>query len=321
MVDISRTQEGACQTHGNTWKGVAVRLRHHSALLAILVSGFEAAVAADPLTKEVEVNGFTMSYVEDGTGEPIVFVHGAVMDARAWEPVRAGIAGEYHFIAPTLRYFGSGDWPDDGLRFGEATHAEDVAAFIEALGLGPVHLVGRSYGASVAAVLALQTPDLVQSLILWEAPVQSMIPAGEAGAAARDAAGQMFGPVDAASQQGDAEKAMRLLIEGIYELPPGGWDSLPQEVREMQLDNARTMPIFWSRPSWELTCEMLGQVDMPVLVAHGGESNAFWQQIAEGLDECLPQAELATLAGAKHNGPVSDPVGFARLVKNFVAQH
>ena len=287
-------------------------------LLTSLASSFGAALAAEPTNKEVEVNGFSMSYVEEGTGEPIVFVHGAVMDARAWEPIRAEISDEYHFIAPTLRYFGPGDWPDGGLRFGEVTHADDVATFIEALGLGPVHLVGRSYGANVAAAVALRNPDLVQALVLWEPPLSSLIQANDDGIEARQAAGRMFGPVDAAMQEGDAEKATRLLIEGIYGLPPGGWDSLPPEVREMQLDNARTMPIFWSRPSWELTCEVLGQLNAPTLVAHGEGSNVFFTHIAEALGQCLPQAEVATLTGAKHNGPASDPAGFARMIEGFL---
>lgn len=297
-----------------------MRLHRRLLLLTSLVSA-GAAAAAEPATKEAEANGFAMSYVEEGAGEPIVFLHGAVADARAWEPVRAEIADEHRFIAPTMRYFGPGAWPDGGQSFGEATHADDLVAFIKALDLGPVHLVGRSYGGNVAAAAALRSPDLVQTLIVWEPAMGNLIQKGEAGAAAREAAALMFGPVDAALAEGDAEKATRLLIEGIYELPPGGFESLPPEVRGMQIDNARTMPILWSRPSWELTCEMLGHLDTPALVAHGGSSNAYFAHIAEALGECLPQAEVAALAGAKHDGPARDPAGFARMVENFVSAH
>ena len=149
----------------------------------------------------------------------------------------------------------------------------------------------------------------------------NLIQANDDGSAARQAAAQMFGPVDAALQEGDVEKATRLLIEGIYGLPPGGFDSLPPEVREMQLDNARTMPIFWSRPSWEITCEMLEQINTPTLVAHGEESNVYFMHTAQAVAECLPQAELATLAGAKHNGPASDPAGFAKMIEGFLASY
>ena len=49
--------------------------------------------------KEVEVNGARLRYIEQGSGEPIVFVHGARHDLRAWEPVREAVAKRYRFIA------------------------------------------------------------------------------------------------------------------------------------------------------------------------------------------------------------------------------
>jgi pimeloyl-ACP methyl ester carboxylesterase len=200
----------------------------------LLPAGFAAifwtgtAVAADPATKEIEANGVRIPYVEEGTGEPIVFVHGAVSDPRAWEPIRGAIADEYRFVAPTLRYFGAGDWPDKGEQFGVATHADDVAAFIYALDVGPVHLVGWSYGANVAMAAALENPDLVRSLFLDEPALSSLVKEGEAGDAAREAEGKMFGPVTPAVEAGDAEKATRLLIEGVFQMPPGGFDGQPQ---------------------------------------------------------------------------------------------
>jgi pimeloyl-ACP methyl ester carboxylesterase len=166
----------------------------------LLFIGFAAlswastAPAAEPATKEIEVNGVTLSYVDEGTGEPIVFVHGAVSDLRAWEPIREAIADEHRFIALTQRYFGTGQWTGDGKDFGEATHAADLAAFIKTLDIGPVHLVGWSYGANVAALAALENPDLVQSVVLFEPALDSFIKQGEAGNAAREAQGKMFGP-------------------------------------------------------------------------------------------------------------------------------
>ena len=68
----------------------------------------------NPCPGQIEVNGIPMSYVDDGSGEPVVFVHGAVSDPRAWEPIRAAIADKHRFIAPTLRYFGANEWLDKG---------------------------------------------------------------------------------------------------------------------------------------------------------------------------------------------------------------
>ena len=77
--------------------------------------------------KEVEINGVRLQYVEQGSGEPMVFVHGAPSDLRTWEPVREGIANKYRFIAYTQRYFGTEPWPDDGKNFSIPTLADDLA--------------------------------------------------------------------------------------------------------------------------------------------------------------------------------------------------
>ena len=128
------------------------------------------------LAKQVEVNGVRLSYVEHGSGEPILFVHGAFTDLRAWEPTREAVAKHYRSIAYTQRYFGTDPWPDDGNNFSVATHADDLARFIILLNIGPVHLVGWSYGGLVATTAAVKDPSLVRSLILYEPGVISVLP-------------------------------------------------------------------------------------------------------------------------------------------------
>jgi hypothetical protein len=58
-------------------------------LLCLLVP---SSAMSGPLAKEAEVNGVHLPYVEQGSGEPVVFVHGAISDLRAWEPIREEIA-------------------------------------------------------------------------------------------------------------------------------------------------------------------------------------------------------------------------------------
>src|SRR5436305_1421757 len=126
--------------------------------------------------KQVEVNGVRLQYIEQGSGEPIVFVHGALHDLRAWDPVREEVAKRYRFIAYTQRYFGTKPWPDEGKNFSIATHADDLAKFITSLNAGPVHPVGWSHGGLVAVTAALSDPSLVRSLILYEAIIMSVLP-------------------------------------------------------------------------------------------------------------------------------------------------
>jgi alpha/beta hydrolase fold len=101
-----------------------------SLLFSLLVP---SSATSDPLSKNVEVNGIRLSYVEQGSGEPLVFVHGAMSDLRVWEPVRDAFAKHYRFIAYTQRYHGVGPWKDDGKDYSTATHADDLAKLIMSL--------------------------------------------------------------------------------------------------------------------------------------------------------------------------------------------
>ena len=101
-----------------------------------------AQTSTAPRPQMISANNTELSYVSQGAGAPVVFVHGAVADLRFWEPQRAAFAKQYRFISYSQRYHGAGRWPDEGKPYSVETHVVDLAGFINALKLGPVHLVG-----------------------------------------------------------------------------------------------------------------------------------------------------------------------------------
>ena len=121
------------------------------------------------------VNGVELSYIEQGTGTPVVFVHGAWMDLRYWEPQRQAIATQYRFMAYSLRYHGTAPWPDAGQHYSLATHAADLTTFIRQLHAGPVHLVGLSSGGRLVTMVTVEHPDLVRSLTVLEPPIDELL--------------------------------------------------------------------------------------------------------------------------------------------------
>src|SRR5262245_56923180 len=98
---------------------------------ALIVSGSESLQQANatPAQKTISVNAVTLTYLEQGSGTPVVLIHGGFADHRIWEAQRDVVAAKYRFIAITMRYFGTAPWPDDGSNFSQATHVADVAAF------------------------------------------------------------------------------------------------------------------------------------------------------------------------------------------------
>ena len=112
----------------------------------------------------VEVGGVRTWYTEQGAGTPLVLLHGALTDSRCFGANAPALAGRYRVVLPDRRGHGrTGDVE------GPITYdlmAADTVALLEALDLGPAHLVGHSDGANVAMLVALSRPDLVDRLVL-----------------------------------------------------------------------------------------------------------------------------------------------------------
>jgi pimeloyl-ACP methyl ester carboxylesterase len=294
------------------------------AFAVLLLCFVPSNAISGPSTKEIEVNGFRLQYVDRGSGQPVVFVHGGLSGPSAWYPVRDEIAKNYpyRFITYTQRYYGTAPWPDDGQKFGVATHAEDLAQFITSLDAGPVHLVGWSYGGAVATTAALKNPSLVRSLILYEAAIPSVLPAESSeGKAAREERAKMREPATAANKAGDPMQAIRLMYEAVYQLPRGGFDSLPEATQKRVLDNARTIPLaFAAPPPAAITCDGLKNFTPPTLLMWGEKTQAFYALISERIGKCVPGAQKVILPHVNHAGPARDPAAFMAAVFDFLSK-
>ena len=298
-----------------------VRLPVLASLLLGLVIPSNATSA--PLAKEVEVDGVRLSYVEQGSGESIVFVHGAFSDLRVWEPIREEVARRYRFIAYTQRYFGNEPWQDDGKKYSTVTHADDLAKFITSLNAGPVHLVSRSRGGAVGMVAALKNPALVRTLTMHEPALLSVLPADSPeGKAAREDRAKFASAAIAANKAGDPVRTTRIFMEGVYQLEPGGFDRLPEATQKMLLDNARTAPLlFGGAPPPAITCDALRTFTRPTLVTHGEKTHAYYKLINEGVSKCVPGAQQVSFPDLVHNAPSANPAAFSAALFEFLARH
>ncbi|MEV8097919.1 alpha/beta hydrolase [Kitasatospora sp. NPDC085879] len=106
----------------------------------------------------------------------VVAVHGITANALAWGEVADRLAGRATLVAPDLR--GRADSRTVDGPFGLARHADDVAAVIRTLDLGPAHLVGHSMGAWVCALAAVRHPGAVRRVLLVDGAVSFPLPPG-----------------------------------------------------------------------------------------------------------------------------------------------
>lgn len=106
-----------------------------------------------------------VAYDDAGTGPLVVAVPGMGDLRSTYDELRASLlAAGYRVVTTDLR--GHGDSGPDFTTYGDEATASDVVALVEHLGSGPAVLVGNSMGASAAAVVAADRPDLVRALVL-----------------------------------------------------------------------------------------------------------------------------------------------------------
>jgi pimeloyl-ACP methyl ester carboxylesterase len=108
--------------------------------------------------------GIDLAYREIGRGEPLVLAMGLGADGAAWERHVDRWAATFRCVAVDNRGAGASSAPPGPYRTAEL--ADDYAELIDALGLGPVCMVGVSMGGAVAQELALRHPALVRRLVL-----------------------------------------------------------------------------------------------------------------------------------------------------------
>ena len=126
-----------------------------------------AAGSAAPMSGLVTLaTGVTLHYAVQGDpgGKPIVLLHGVGDSWRSWELVMAHLPARYRVYALSMRGHGLSDAPDTG--YSQKEMAADVTAFLEALNLRGVTLVGHSLGSFIAQAAAVADRGRLEGLVL-----------------------------------------------------------------------------------------------------------------------------------------------------------
>lgn len=267
--------------------------------------------------ERVRADGAELEYEVSGTGEPVVFIHGAFI-ADTFRPLLAepNLAGRYRLILYHRRgYAGSSPAAEPVSIAGEAA---DTRALLRRLGVERAHVVGHSYGGAVALQLALDTPDVVHSLALLE-------PALMVGASAQ---GYRESLARGAERYREAGAAV-VVDEFLQARWPGYRAALDralpgafaQAVADAGTTFERELPGLLG---WRFGEEEARRISQPALSVLGGASDALWSRFGEThrlLLAWLPHAEGFVLPGATHFLQLEDPRGMAEALAAFWARH
>ena len=118
------------------------------------------------LKKVTLKNGETLAYRETGAGENVLLIHGNMSSSVHWQTAMEQLEGKYHVVAPDMRGFGDSTYHN---RFDSLKElAEDIAQFVDAVGLTTFYAVGWSTGGGVVLELAAELPGRVKKAVLLD---------------------------------------------------------------------------------------------------------------------------------------------------------
>ena len=258
----------------------------------------------------VHAQGLDIAYRRAGSGPPLVLVHGAADDGRAWQPQLAALGDEFTVVAWDEP--GAGQSSDLPAGFGLADYVECLAALIEAIGLGPVHVAGLSWGGTLVLELYRRRPDLVVTLILvdtyagWkgslpETEVRDRVAGISRMLAASPAA---FDPTLPGLFAGDPPVEFLPLLEQIAaSVRPA---SLRTQLNLMAEIDQR---------------DLLRRIAVPTLLIWGELDVRSPLRVAHEFEEAIPGATLVVLPGAGHVSNLERPELFNAAVREFSRLH
>ena len=279
---------------------------------------------AVPEVKNIFINGDSIHYIDVGKGDPVVFVHGSLGDYRTWEAQMDTFAKNHRVIAYSRRFaYPNKQIINDSADYTVIPHAKDLAEFIKALNLEPVHLVGHSYGAFTALLVTTDHPELVRSLALGEPPVMSLLQNVRGGdTMVNNFVTKGIIPAAEAFKNNEEEKAVKGFITAVMD-DSLYFSRLPQRTREIMMTNTLETrgSVFTKNLFPPVSCDELKKIKTPILLLQGDISPLFLTSIINELDRCLSNKEKATLPNTSHGLEYENPAEFNKIVLGFIDKH
>jgi 3-oxoadipate enol-lactonase len=263
----------------------------------------------------VQANGIEINYEVQGQGEPIVLIPYLAADQACYAFQVADYANHFTCYSVDLRGAGLSGKPE-----GEYTTellADDVAAFMQAAGVGRAHIFGVSLGASVGTWLAAKYPERVRSLSLHSAwdktdPFLKVIVEGWQ---------IMARALDSVTDMVIAGIFPFCFTPELYAARPEYIDSLADFVR------SRPMPpvdAFMRQSGAVLAHDasgILGSIQAPTLITYGRHDIVTSTRFAAPLTEGIADTELIVFGDCAHAAIYEDVEGFNQQTLEFLQRH
>lgn len=287
--------------------------------LAAQISGIDAEIVL-PQRREVARPGMRIHYLDWGIAgrRPIVFLHGAALNAHTWDVVCLALRQQYHCYAVDQRGHGESAWAEDGDYSGEA-HRSDIETFVNHLGLDQFVLVGHSMGGFNAFNYAFLHHRHLAALVLVDAGPSMLVKGARR-------------IVDFVTQTAELDSLEEAIQKAIEFNPRRD----PRLLRNSLLHNfRRNSNGKWTRKTdlrmWhgsknrEQQREQLkerfhqaARVSCPALIVQGSLSDVFTSEDAQDLARKFADGHYAQVGEAGHTVQGDNPRIFAQVLSEFL---
>jgi len=259
----------------------------------------------------INLNKLALDYSDNGSGIPLLLIHGYPLSRALWEPQIAGLADAAHVLAPDLRGHGGSD-PGPG-PYSMSVLADDCREFLDALGITrPVVLGGLSMGGYVVLEFYRKYPQRIAGLILAATRAGADSPEAKAS---RDKAAMTA-----------REKGVGAIVETMLPkiLSQKSFQTRPELVTRVRKMMASTSlagivdDLAAMRDRTDSTA-MLAHIDKPTLIMHGADDQLIPPAEAQAMGATIPDARLHILPEAGHLLNLEQPEAFNKAVRGFLS--
>ena len=272
-----------------------------------------AVIAFEPRT--IDAGGIETSYLEAGSGEPVLMLHGSGPGVSAlanWQYNIPTLAQRFRVLAPDIVGFGTTERPDD-IVYSLRTWTDHVWAFLDAHGIEKTAIIGNSLGGRIALQMATDRPDRITKMVLMGTPGVGMTPT-EGLAALR-----AYEP---------SHDAMRELLRNYFAVDPA---MITDELVEIRYEasiadgayEAYRAMFFDPRHAGSelgITENEVRAIATPILLVHGREDKVVPLQVSFTMLGLLPNADLHVFSACGHWTQIERADEFSALVTDYLGR-
>jgi len=259
----------------------------------------------------LEVPGARLAYQAAGAGPAVVLVHGFGLDMRMWDPQFRPLAARFRVVRYDCRGFGASGPFDRAVGY---THAGDLLALLDHLGIGRAVLAGLSFGGRVVTQAALAAPGRVAGLALLDSVLDG-VPWDSESEAASDLA------VRQAREHGLLAGRAAWLAHPLF----AAAREQPRLAAELAAMVAGYPGQHWTggdphEPAGQPVLGALETLAMPVLVLAGERDVPCFRAMSAVLARRIPAATYRPIPGAGHMINMEQPDLVSDLLAGFIGQ-